>query len=366
MTRYVTLVAMALLILAAGCSKKNEKNQNSIKNEEKRQIIDLTGRQVLLPVPLDRVALFGGPTGQIALLLRADRRLCAVTNTFRLSPLVKEFFPHLTRLPAPRTVNGSVNLEELIASRPQLVVAGQTDGQLVERRTDIPVAYFEDSMDNGREAIIRDVRFYADIFQEKERADRYVAWLDRIQGLLTERLKEIPETERFSVYNGFSMTHLVTLGGDTFFDEHIRLAGCRNAAASVTTVGKREGLHSGLGEVSMEQVLAWNPALMVIDMGDIDTLKRDARWSSIEAVRQGRIHMLPSGFFIWNRPTAESAALYPLWLAFTAYPERLSDLSLTEEIKTFYQEIFGVSLDDGHVARLLTGGYRPMMMKGKI
>lgn len=365
MKRSTFLSLSVVLCLFLSCSKGSRKAPSQSEPEAMRTLSDQTGAVIHFPQNLQRVALFGGPSGQIALLLGAEAQLCAVTNTFRLSPLVKEFFPRIADLPAPRTVNGSINLEELVSSRAQLVIAGRTDGELVKRRTGIPVAMFDDSMDSGRQAVIRDVRFYAQIFNTRERGEAYVRYLQGIETLLHQRLSDIEESRRLSVYNGFSMNHLVTLGGDTFFDEHIRLAGCRNASESVTTLGKREGLHSGLGQVSMEQVLSWDPDLIVLDMGDLASLQSDSRWASISAVRKGRVVTLPSAFFIWNRPTAESAALYPLWLAFTAYPHRFTDMSLKEELKTFYREIFHLDFTDRHIETILRAGYRPMIMKGR-
>ena len=167
-----------------------------------------------------------------------------------------------------------------------------------------------------------------------------------------------------SVFNGYDPSHLVTLGGDTFLDEHIRLAGCRNAAAPVRTVGKREGLHSGLGEVSIEEVVKWNPDLIVINSGAPADLSRQPAWKTIKAVQNGRVLVQPAGIFILHRPTAESAVLYPLWLAKNAYPDRFRDIDLRAEIKRFYSEIFTFNLNDAQVDRILSGEYEGTIMHG--
>ena len=352
------LLLFLLFLTLSACSPSRRKDPNTV-----REIVDMLGNRVTVPKPLERVALFSGPTGQIALILRADKHLCAVTNTFKLSPLVREFFPHITALPSPRTVNGMINIEELVASRAQLLIAGKVDGELVQRKTSIPVAFFEDSLDEGPEAIIQEIRFYAHIFRAEPRAEAYVRYLKTTETLISSRLKSLEKSQRLRVYNGFAPSHLVTLGGDTFFSKNIERAGCIDSASSIKTLGKREGLHSGLGEVPMEQVLAWNPDIIVVDTGNPEALKADPRWSSLKAVQAGKVYTIPSGFFVWNRPTAEAAALYPLWLAMTAYPEKFKDLSLPAILKEFYRTVFSVSLRDEQIGMILSGAYREKMMR---
>lgn len=329
-----------------------------------RQLTDMVGRSIQLPDPLRRVALFGGPTGQIAFILGATDQLCAVTNTLKMSKLIREMMPRITSLPGPRTVSGDVNIEALIQSDPQLVVAGSIDGGIVEKKTGIPVAYLDDNMGLGIEQLKKELRFYAEVFQKEARAEKYIAFLDRMVSLVRSRTKDIPENERVRVFHGYSPSHLVTLGGDTFMQERIELAGCINCSESVRTIGQRTGLHSGLAEVSMEQVIAWAPDILIINAGSLEELNADSQWRAVKAVQTGRVFFQPAGIFIFNRPTAESAVIYPLWLAATAYPERFSDISLPAEIKNFYQDICDMSLSDEQIAKVLSGAYESLMMKG--
>ncbi|MFH0727533.1 MAG: ABC transporter substrate-binding protein [Pseudomonadota bacterium] len=329
-----------------------------------RQLTDMVGRSMRVPVPLNRVALFGGPTGQIAIILGVTHRLCAVTNTMKMSALVREMMPQIASLPGPRTVSGDINIESLLQSNPELVVAGSIDGGIVEKKTRIPVAYLDDNMGLGIDQLKKELRFYADVFQAEARAEKYIAFADRILSLVRSRTQDIPESERVSVFQGDSTSHLVTLGGDTFMQERIEMAGCINSAQSVRTVGQRTGLHSGLGEVSMEQVIAWSPDILVINAGSIDELKADSQWRAVKAVQTGRVYFQPAGIFIFNRPTAESAVIYPLWLAATAYPDRFKDISVSTEVKNFYRDICDLAVSDAQVEKVLSGAYESLMIKG--
>jgi iron complex transport system substrate-binding protein len=317
----------------------------------------MLGRKVEVPEPLTRVALLGGPTGQIAYVLGARSQLCAVTKSLTSSELVKLMDPTITNLVAPRSTSGQVNVEELIVADPQVVIAGDLDGSLIEKKTRIPVAYFRSDMNQSYEMIKEEIRFYGTVFDKQDRAEKYIDYLQKTLELVRSRTKDIPESERKVVFNGYSSNHLVTLGGDTFMQQRMELAGCRNAAETILTTGLKEGLHTGLAEVSMEKVLGWNPDILVIDFGQPSELYGNSKWNSIAAVKNKMVFRQPVGIFIWDRPTAESAVLHPLWLAKIAYPERFSDIDMVQEIKRFYREILSFNLNDEQAESVLEAEY---------
>jgi iron complex transport system substrate-binding protein len=115
----------------------------------------------------------------------------------------------------------------------------------------------------------------------------------------------------------------------------------------------------------MEQVLKWNPDIIVIDTGSPEDVYNDPKWASIKAVQKRQVYRQPNGVFVWNRPTAESAVLHPLWMAKTAYPDRFSDISMTDEVRKFYREIFSYELTDEQANKILSGEYASAISAGK-
>jgi iron complex transport system substrate-binding protein len=325
--------------------------------DAKRTFTDMLGRKITVPDPLDRVALLGGPTGQIVYILGARSQLCAGTKSIKVSQLVNLMDPTIKDLPTPRTTSGQVNVEELIVSDPQLVVAGDFDGSIVEKKTRIPVAYFASDMGQTFEQMKEEMRFYGTVFQKESRAEKYNRYLQETIDRIQSRTRNIPKDKRKTVFNGYSSNHLVTLGGDTFMQQHIELAGCLNAAESISTTSRKEGLHTGLAEVSMEKVLEWNPDVLVIDFGTPEDLYDDPKWKSIKAVKNRMVFKQPIGIFIWDRPTAESAVLHPLWMARSVYPDLFADVDLAQEIKRFYREIMSFNLTDENVQDILSAKY---------
>jgi len=358
-----TFLIIIFLILPS-CGKKSETEKGITPAGPLREITDMKGNRVKIPENVSRVALLGGPSGQIGYILGVQDRLCAVTKTLTASELVGIFDPSIKNRPAVRTVSGMVNIEQLIETDPQVVIAGDLDGEIVKRKSSIPVAFFGDSMSLGVEDIKTEVRFYASIFQAEERSKAYCDYLDTITAMIRKRTAGIPEKNRKVIFNGYGTSHLVTLGGDTFMKERFEIAGCRNAAVSVSTAGKKEGLHSGLGEVSMEQLLQWNPDIIILDTGSYEDLAKDSRWMSTKAVKNKQVYIQPAGVFIWDRPTAEAAVLHPLWLAVTAYPEKFKDISFAKEVQKFYRKIFNFNLTIEQARMVENGYFKTKIMKG--
>jgi len=323
-----------------------------------RTFTDMLGRKLVVPELLTRVALLGGPTGQVAYILGARNQLCAVTKSLKSSELIRMMDPTVKDLVAPRSTSGQINVEELIVADPQLVIAGDLDGSIVEKKTRIPVAYLKSTMNQSYDLLKEEIRFYGRAFHKEARAENYIQYLQRTVDLVQSRTKDIPRNKRKVVFNGYSSNRLVTLGGDTFMQRQIELAGCRNAAERILTSGTREGgLHTGLAEVSMEKVLEWNPDMLIIDFGSPAEVYDSPKWKSINAVKNKKVFKQPIGIFIWDRPTAESAVLHPLWLAKMAYPDRFADIDLVREIKKFYRETMSFDLTDEHAEAILAAKY---------
>jgi len=352
--RFTAIVTLAILFLASF----------ALGEGKTRTITDMVGRKVVVPDPVTRVALLGGPTGQIAYVLGARDQLCAVTKSLTSSELVKLLDPTIKNLVAPRSTSGQVNLEELIVANPQVVIAGDLDGSIVEKKTRIPVAYFRSDMSQSLELIKEEIRFYASVFNKGPRAEKYIDFLEKTMAMVRSRTKDIPYAKRKVIFNGYSSNHLVTLGGDTFMRQRMDVAGCRNAADNILTTGLKEGLHTGLAEVSMEKVLEWNPDILIIDFGTPQELYGNPKWKSIKAVKNKMVFRQPVGIFIWDRPTTESAVLHPLWLAKIAYPDRFSDIDMVGEIKKFYSEIMSFNLSDEQAKAVLAAKYTLNFMSG--
>lgn len=362
------LIIFVLLVLGAflaGCTNSSPAHLPAGENTSMRTITDMAGRQVVIPVKVERTAFFGGPIGQVPYILGVENSVVATSIGSKNSQLLNIMDPELKNTSSPRQTNGIINIEELIKSNPQFVIAGNVDGAIVEKQTNIPVVYFFDSSDGTAQQTKDEVSFIGYIYGKEDRARVYGAYLDNVLALVKARVADIPDSEQKVLFNGYDPAHLITYGGDTYMQERIETAGLKNAAKEINTSGVRPGIHAGLDQVSMEQVLKWNPDILVIDAGSPEDVYKDPKWASIKAVQEKQVYRLPNGVFVWNRPSAESAVLHPLWMAKTAYPDRFKDISIEQEVKKFYKEVFSYDLTDEQVKKILTGEYASAISAGK-
>ena len=321
-----------------------------------RVVTDLAGLKIEIPYDATYATL-GGPLTQLPYVFGAGDAIVAISAGAD-NPIMHRLDPKSIEKPVVRNGMTNINVEELLKAAPSAAIAYLPDGQLVSGKTDIPVFYFTGSMSDSFDDFRHQMLVMGEFFNNPEAGERYNQYFDDMLAMIDERIGDIPREERTVVFIGEGQNHLASLGGDTFVSALIEAGGALNAVKEISSAsGKEEGLHSGFTEVTMEDVIGANPDIIIIDTGSIEDIQNEERWKSIEAVKSNNIFIRPSGVYTWSRPTAESAVLFPLYIAYMAYPERFEDMSLIEEFKTFYLEIFNVELTDEEISNIISGYY---------
>jgi iron complex transport system substrate-binding protein len=319
-------------------------------------VTDPAGRSVTLPAPdkLQRVAVLTSPQVLVAYALGAQDKLAAVTNAVKRWPFLVKFDPRLANVPAVRAQFAQINMEALLQANPDVCIGSVGDMEVVEKNSKIPTLHVAANQP-GRyfEYQRTEVAFIGAVLGKQERAQNYLNYLNRTLETLKARTADIPTDKRVKVYLGFNPDHLTTYGGDTYMQEWIEAAGLRNAAAEVSTIGGTEG---GLAIIALEQILAWDPDMIVVDSGNLQTLAADARWQTMRAVKEGKVYFMPVGLFIWNRPSVEAAVMLPEWLALKAYPDRFKDMTVEQEIARFYDQVFGFKFSEADIKQVVAPG----------
>ena len=171
------------------------------------------------------------------------------------------------------------------------------------------------------------------------------------------RLKDVTEEDFASVYLGEGMKHLAILGGDTFMNEWLAAAHCKNASYDILTAGgKEDGLHSGFREISMEQVLASDPEIIIINEGSPADLTDDARWNEISAVKNGRVYIGSRRTLLSGAGRLSSRLCYILsGLQAMFIRSTFEDFSLEDEYIRFYKELFDFEVNEKTAQAVISG-----------
>src|SRR5262249_28973450 len=114
--------------------------------------------------------------------------------------------------------------------------------------------------------------------------------------------------------------------------------------------GSHEG---GLANVSIEQVLLWNPDVIItIDQDFAANVHGDPSWASVNAVRTRRVHLSPKIPFGWvDFPPSVNRLIGLWWLAKILYPDRFSEdmRALTRDFYTMFYHRTPSDLQIDHV-----------------
>lgn len=312
-------------------------------------IKDVDGQEVTVPVTPERVANLWHANNQVILTLGGAPKLSATTHYVTTIPWFRQVYPDITKVPAPIAANNDLNMEALLATKPDVVLVSSEKQAEAVRQAGLTAVRVGFSDMNG---LMQTVNLTAEVLGTQgayERAQKYNAYMQKNLKLIEERLKDLPDSERPKVMHIGSGTKVQNVSGrGIVIDEWIKIAGGQNVAAD----------QKGMKDVSMEQITAYAPEVIIIG-GDasakgVQTIKSDAAWKDIPAVKNDKVIRNPYGTFNWDRYSTEEA-LQVLWAAKTLHPQKFTDVDMVKETQEFYSTFFGYSLSADDAQRILAG-----------
>ena len=291
------LLILGLLLSLTGCTGEPVASDGIT-------VTDALGRQVTIPKDPQRVASLIGSFADIWLL--AGGSLCAAAED------AWEDFG--LELPDAVNIGGahSPNLELLLSADPDFVIASASTAANVALKdtlesAGIPVAYFDVDCFADYLAMLKictDITGRQDLYQQNG-----LALQERIQAILENTT--LPEQQRSVLLLRAASGSVKAKGSEgTILGEMLKDLGCRNIADSNTTL---------LETLSVESVIAQAPyRIFVVTMGS-DTqaayanlskmMEENPAWGMLEAVREGRLHLMDKQLFNL-KPNARWAEAY--------------------------------------------------------
>ena len=196
------------------------------------------------------------------------------------------------------------------------------------------------------ESTARGYRLLGDLIGRREDAEVLARYSEQTIETITNRIAVVPKDRRPRIYFARGPRGLETgLGGSITVETIEFLA--QNVA------GETRG---GLGNVSIEQVLVWNPEVIVtIDRDFAAKVYDDPAWATIAAVRAHRVHLSPKLPFGWvDFPPSVNRLIGLWWLAKILYPSLFSE-NLSLLTREFYEKFYHVRVTDQQIDRVLAG-----------
>ena len=314
-------------------------------------LTDAAGRPVQVPEQVTRVFPSGPPAAILLYTLAPDlligwpRANSAEERAFLLPDVGAR--PEVGRLTGR---GNTANLETVIALKPDLILdVGYIDptyvslADRVQQQTGIPYALLDGHFDKADATY----RALGELVGRRDEAEKLARYTEDTLKTIMRRVDDIPPDQRPRVYYARGPRGLETALGGSINVETIEFLGARNVA------GTRRG---GLAQVSLEQVLVWNPDVIVtIDRDFADSVRRDPTWGSVAAVQAGRVHLAPKLPFGWvDFPPSINRLIGLWWLAKILYPQRIPE-DLRVLTRAFYTTFYHVTPSDDQIAHVLAG-----------
>lgn len=306
-----------------------------------REITDMAGRQVVVPDQIQRIYAAQPYTHVLTTMLAPDM---LIGHLSILREADKRFLPPaVAKLPMLGGAPGSgqqVNMETVLAAKPDIVVMKGNSASDVSRAAEkftqigLPVVFVDlEAIDSYPAAI----EFFGKLIGRGEKAKRMADHARQVLADVDRAVATIPDDKRVRVYYAESADGLSTECDQSFHADAIKRAG------GVIVHQCLLKNHMGMEKVSLEQVIAYNPEVIVSqDPQFAVTVYGDPRWARVKAVAERKVWTVPRSPFNWiDRPPSVMRILGVQWLANRFYPKAYA-VDLRGELGAFHRLWLGV------------------------
>lgn len=310
------------------------------------QVQDDGGQRVTLPTEPARIADAWYAHHVLLMTLGAGSRIVATVNHPESQPWMFKVLPALNQATA---IQGTAfNAETLLAEHVDLVFTALGDRQAIAyRQLGLPVMQMGYTDLAGLKRSMLNTAKALGGAEPTARALAYNGFLDQQLAAVNHVVADIPTEQRPKVLHIASVNPLKVDGADTLIDDWIKLAGGRNVAT---------GLKGNLQIVSAEQLLAWQPDVVILaaNAGRLDQAAQPQLLNQLQAVRNRRVLRNPAGVFPWDRYGTE-VALQVAWAAQQLHPALFPDVDMAAQTMDFYRRFFDYPLTPEDAQRILHG-----------
>lgn len=317
---------------------------------ETQTVTDMAGRELTLPLHPSKVMGAANPDG---IIIYSVNPKLLTGWTFDLSDGAKKYLDaDAAMLPKITSVSKweDPNKEEILNMAPDFILVAvdltNVDLSLYDNLTaeiDVPIVVIDAELSHLGDSY----RFLATVLlDDAEQCEKLADFADKTFADVAATMEKVADNERMRVLYSTGKDGLQTCGDSNWNGQFVTPAGGINVCDTDQT--------SGFADVSMEQVLAWQPDVIISTAsGDKVAIYGGEEWSDIAAVADDKIYAAPQEPFSWvDKPTGVNRIIGVKWANATLYPDAI-DYELDEAVKEFYRLFYHYTLSDDEVAGLL-------------
>ena len=312
-------------------------------------LVDSAGRSVQVPDEPQHIAVMDSFSSEFAVMIGAGERLCGVPGGTKSDALLQEMCPSLSK--ASQLSGNMVNIDELASQGCDLAIVKTSMAQTELAKLDrmgIPYVVVDyATVDEQLEAM--ELVGQACGGSAEQKAQSLVSYYRSVRDDVQRRVAGVADSERASVYHSINDA-LLTDGEGSLGASWIAEAGCVDVSAGM------EATSGSDYNATLEQVYTWNPDLVICNSADAaSSVKAEAQWAGLQAVRDGKVQIIPTGATRWGHRGSAETCMAELWLGMVAYPDLFTDVDLKQTVIAYYRDYLGLSIDDDTYAKILAG-----------
>lgn len=332
-------IGAVLLATLAGCGSSAASDDAAEDSSgDTVTVTDAAGHQVSVDLPVGAVAILDRGPAEILSAFGMMDNLVGIHQSLEGDPL----YPEVQDRPVVATWS-EVNFEALAMAEPDVVLTSVEGGHgAITDDQHLQTFDIVDVKTNLRDprTMSEEILNLGTLFGQEDKAQELVDFYAEYEGLIEERIANIPEDQRPKV---FLQTHpglLHTGGGDSAWHQQIPLAGGINISEEL----------SGQVQVDAEWLAGENPDVIIVEGSTLGPAAADAADTDAPALREevlnaggikdttavanGDVYVLPID--IVSRPGYIVGEIH---LAKIFYPELFADLD-PEQVHQEYLDLF--------------------------
>lgn len=325
---------------------------------ETREITDMAGRKVTVPAAENIESVFSaGPVAAIFLYMVAPDKLLGWN--YELNDVEKSIILDKYQDLSNFGMGDAVNYEAVIAANPTIAInsgkindAMVSDCDALSESLGIPVVAVDNELNNSAEAF----RFMGELLGVEDHAEELAQYAEQVFTDINA-LSDIPEEKKVSVYFGNGEDSLETAPRGS---QHAQILDAINAV-NVADLELGDGSRV---QISAEQLLAWDPDVIVVNgepkadksgSSAAEDILSNPDYASLKAVQDQKVYGTPNAPFSWvDRPAGPNRLIGMRWFSALIYPEYIK-CDINEEIHKFFDLFYHVDLSDEQLENVLKG-----------
>lgn len=325
---------------------------------ETREITDMAGRKVTVPTAENIKSVFStGPVAAIFLYMVVPDKLLGWN--YELNDVEKSIILDKYQDLPNFGMGDAVNYEAVIAANPTIAInsgkindAMVSDCDALSESLGIPVVAVDNELNNSAEAF----RFMGELLGVEDHAEELAQYAEQVFTDINV-LSDIPEEKKVSVYFGNGEDSLETAPRGS---QHAQILDAINAV-NVADLELGDGSRV---QISAEQLLAWDPDVIVVNgepkadksgSSAAEDILSNPDYASLKAVQDQKVYGTPNAPFSWvDRPAGPNRLIGMRWFSALIYPEYIK-CDINEEIHKFFDLFYHVDLSDEQLENVLKG-----------